>query len=229
MATTVATLAPYVENRVEEVAGAPVFWQQSQEVYTAIVEAVQDLLLLIGRPTQTVTQTVTLLPNTPWQPMPSGIFVITDMYDQNGRTYQFSVYDFDYSQVSWGSGWENDISTAISQWAPVGFSQYLVHPAVNTPQQVTVTGIQATPNQAWPYDGTSTIPFESSMYVALELYATSYLQFKEGNAEFSNGVTLYQQYLELAKRYTQIQDRRDPLIFAPNMGIPTGITPIVKR
>lgn len=583
---TVADLAPYVENRTEELVGAPVFWQQSQEVYTAIVEGVTDLLLLVGRPTQTVTQTVTLLPNTPWQPMPAGIFIITDMYDQNGRTYQYTVYDFDFTQVSWGcyddatevltdrgwrrfqdldrteaiatlsaegkleyqiptayhayeydgdlwqyssasvdllvtpnhnlyiapsserpyrfrleraqdikrkcfnmkkdaewegveqkticvadkvvdmdlwleflgyfisegsccaydfdrasriqhykhttksgehknytyetkarvqtqrvvavaqmkpegvkkighclaklpfkfrrdvrdwrcqskalyaelvdlgrshekhipayvknlsrrqltilykalmlgdgsecegkatyytssarladdfqelllkigmsgdihvtdrigqkrgngvtrylefnvgvrrnkqtprnsrgwmpvmspyigtvhcvtvpnhiiyvrrngkavwcgnSGWENDISDSISQWAPVGFGMFMIHPAVNTPQQVTVTGIQATPNQTWPYDGTSTIPFEDSMFVAIEMYAAAYLQFKEGSAEFANGVKLYQQYLDIAKRYTQIQDRRDPLIFAPNMGVPTGINPTVKR
>jgi hypothetical protein len=222
-------LVPYVEERTEEVVGAPVFWLQQQEYVTAVTEAIQDLLLLIGRPTQTVTQSYTLLPNQVFQPMPPDVFVITDLYDQDGRAYQFTLYDMDFTQASWGSDWENDLSTNINQWFPVGFNMFGVHPAVVAPLQVTVTGIQLTPNEAWPYSGTTTVPFEESMQVALEMYAAGYLQFKEGGSEFSNGVTLYQQYLEIAKRYTQIQDRRDPLIFAPNMGIPTGINPTVKR
>ena len=73
------------------------------------------------------------------------------------------------------------------------------------------------------------MPFEDSIFVALESYAAGYLSFKEGGAEAQNGVTLYTQYLEIARRYSQIQDRRDPLIFAPNMGIPTGVNPTTRR
>ena len=106
-------LVPYVEERTEEVVGAPVFWLQQQEYVTAVAEAIQDLLLLIGRPTQTVTQSYTLLPNQVFQPMPPGVFVITDLYSEDGRVYQLTQYDMDFSQSAWQSDWEDDVGTQI--------------------------------------------------------------------------------------------------------------------
>ena len=226
---TINDLVPYCEQRVEEVVGAPVFWLQQPEVVTAVAEAIQDLLLLVGRPTQTVTQSYTLLPNQVFQPMPAGVFIITDLYDQDGRAYQYTLYDMDFTQASWTSSWEDDLSTNISQWFPVGFNMFGVHPAVSAPLQVTITGIQLTPNEAFPYSGTTTVPFEDSVFVALELYAASYLRLKEAGSEFADGVKLYQQYLEIAKVYTNLQNRVDPLLFSPNMGAPAGVNPTTRR
>jgi len=227
---TVADLAPYVENRLEEPIGAPVFWGQSTEIYSAVVEAVCDLLLLIGRPTQTVNQLVTLLPNKVYQLMPAGMLCITDIVSQNGAVYKMTQYDMDYSQSSWGSDWENDLSDQdFDQWWPVGFGMFGIHPAVSQPLTVGITGIALPTTEAWPFSGNSAIPFEDSMFAALEMYAAGYCRLKEQGNEFYEGVKLYQAYLEVAKRYTQIQDRRDDMIFSQGLGLQQNINPNKKR
>lgn len=226
----VADLAPYVENRIEEPIGAPVFWEQNTEVYSAIVEAICELLLLVGRPTQTVNLQITILPNKVYQAMPTGMLCITNMYSQQGEVYKMTQYDMDFTQASWGSDWENDITDQqINQWWPIGFTMYGVHPAVSMPLTVGITGIALPTTEAWPFSGASSVPFEDSMFVALEQYAAGYCRLKEQGNEFYEGVRLYQAFLEIAKRYTQIQDRRDEMIFTQGLGLQQNINPNKKR
>jgi hypothetical protein len=230
MATTpISTLAQDALLRVEEfVPTAPVFWTNA-EAYGAVVEAINDLILLVGRPTQYVTQIVNLVPNTPWQVMPAGVFCITDIVGMGTQVYKLTQFDMDFLQTSWGSGWENDVGSTIQQWWPLGFNLFGVHPCVDTSQSVTVTGIRVATTDAWPYTGSELVPFEDSMFIALEEYAAHYLRFKEGGNEFFDSLALYKSYLAQAQRYTQIQDRRDPYIFDQNVGAPGKVSPTSAR
>ena len=229
MATTpISVLATDALLRCEEPTSPPVFWTTA-EANSAVIEAINDLILLIGRPTQYVTQIVTLQPNTPWQTMPAGVFCITDIVGLNGQVYKLTQFDMDFTQASWGSGWENDVGPAIQQWWPLGFNLFGVHPCVSAAQQVTVTAIAPATSDAWPYTGNELVPFEDSLFIALESYGAHVLRFKEGGNEFFDSLSLYKDYLAIAKRYTAIQDRRDPYIFDTNVGVPGKVAPTTAR
>jgi hypothetical protein len=228
--TPISTLSLGVLARLEEnfPPGGPIFWDLSTEVYSALVEAMNDLLLLVGRPTQAVQQVITLTPNTVWQKTPKGIFLITDLYGNN-QIRQANLASMDYVQASWLGDWEQDVADSPLRWGAVGFNFFFVHPAPSTAIQLTLTGIQYPALDNWPYTGGELSPFHHEFQLALELYAASYCRLKETGAEAQEGITLYAQYLELAKRLTQLEDLRDPVIFSKALGAPTQVEVTTKR
>jgi hypothetical protein len=225
---TISDIAPQVIARLEET-NPPVFWQLNTEIYSGIVEGINDLLLLVGRPTNTVNLPVTLLPNTIWQPMPPGMFCITDIQGPGSAAWKMTMFDMDYTQSSWQSSWENDLSDSFQRWFPVGLTSFGIHPAVSVPQPVTITGIQLVTTEAWPYDGTVVFPFHDEFIAAVEKYAASYCRLKEGGNEFFESLALYQEYLGDAERLTEIEDRRDPYIFGRNLGVQAGVKQTSQR
>ena len=81
MATPISTLADNVQSRLEElpVGGVGQWWSRQFEIYTGLIEACNDLMLLIGRPTQIVNFPFTLTQNSVWQVVPKGWLLITDI------------------------------------------------------------------------------------------------------------------------------------------------------
>jgi hypothetical protein len=227
---TISTLAGYVQSRLEEAVGSPgVFWSLQYEIYTAIAEAQSDLMLLVGRPTQIVNFQISLIPNTVWQTVPKGVFQITDVYSGGSQLYKINLWDLDYTQTNWGSDWEQDVDDAATEWAPIGFNMFVVHPAPSVPQTANITAIQYPQLDQWPYDGTESIVFQDEFFVALELYAAHYCRIKETSGEFQNGLQLLQDYLQLARRMSQIQDIRDPLLFTQGFGGTQNVNPATMR
>src|ERR1039458_463927 len=228
--TTIADMVPQLAARVEETNPfAPIFWGLNTEFYSALVEACSDLLILIGRPTNTVSLPVTLLPNSVWQPMPPGMFCIANVQGPDGDVYKFTQFDMDFSQASWGSDYENDLGDSVKQWWPLGLTAFGIHPSVEVPQPVIVTGIQLVTQESWPYDGTVVSPFHEEVNSILEMYAAHILRLKEGGAEFQQSLALYDAYLAGAKRLTEIEDRRDPVVFSRNLGVQVGVAQTTKR
>ena len=229
MATAISTLADKVQQRLEEDIGAGSWWSRQYELYTALIEAANDLMLLLGRPTQTVNIPFQLTRNTVWQTVTKGLFIITDIQGAGSPLYKVNLWDLDYAQASWGSDWEQDVGDAAKRWAPIGFNMFVIHPAVSTDQSVNITGIAYPTTSTWPYDGTQTVPFESNYFQALEEYAAHYARIKEMGGEHQMGLKLFQSYMAVAKRMTQIQDRRDPLIFSENFGASQRTNPTTQR
>jgi len=229
MATTISTLADSVQNRIEEPVGAGIFWSRPYELYSALIEACNDLMLLVGRPTQTVNVPFTLAPNTVWQTMTKGLFLITDIQGAGPPLDKINLWDLDYAQASWGSDWEQDVADTAKRWAPIGFNLFVIHPAVSVAQTVNITAIQYPTTSAWPYDGTQTICFEDNYFQAIEEYAAHYCRIKEMGGEHQEGLQLLKAYMAVAKRMTQIQDRRDPLIFSENFGAGQRTNPTTQR
>lgn len=230
MATTIATLASNVQSRLEEISGgAGQWWSRKFEIFSALMEAQNDLLLLVGRPTQIVNIPFTLTPNTVWQAIPKGYLAITDIQGAASPLYKINLYDLDYMQTSWGSDWTQDVDAVARRWAPIGFNLFVVHPAVNVAQTVNVSAIQYPTSVVWPYDGTETIQFEDNYFQLLEEYAAFYCRIKEMGGEFEQGMKLFDQYMQGAKRMSQIQDRRDPLIFTSGYGAASRTNPTTKR
>jgi len=220
MSITVQQSAYLVEDRVEEVRGAPVFWSESFEIFTAINEALCEATLLVGRPTQTVTQVMSIAPNTPWQTMPTGVLAITDIQGPASQVWKWTLRDMDFLQSGNGSDWENDVTPGqtIMRWGPLGFTKFFVWPCVPQAQNVTITGIQSPIQTAWPFLGTQTINLHDEFVQAVEKYAAHYLRFKESGIEFQTAISLYDGFLADMKRMTAIEDRRDPYIFTRGVG-----------
>lgn len=230
--STISQLAPQVLARVEEPnPSAPVFWSLTLEVYSALVEALNDLMLLVGRPTQTIQVPLDLQPNSVWQSVPKGVLLITDMWGGGGtKFWRTDLGSMDRVMSSWSAAWENDTDPdGPVRWGPVGLTQFFVHPAPQASQQVLIGGVAYPVTGAWPYDGTQTVPFQLEFFTMLEQYAASYLRLKENGREFEEGVALYNSYLQLAQRMTQIQDSRDALIFSPVAGGVAGVNPAPRR
>ena len=226
----ISTLADHVQERLEETVGSPgTFWLRQAEVYTALIEACNDLLILVGRPSLTVNLPFTLQPNSVWQTLPSGLFLITDVIGPSSTLWKMSLYEMDYVQSSWGPDWENDTTDTPKRWFPIGLSRFGVHPACTTPTQILLTGIAYPTTNPWPYNGAETAPYHHEFFEALEQYAAHYCRIKETGAEMDESLSLYQGYLSLAERMTQIEDRRDPLIFSKAVGGLTGVVNIQKR
>ena len=231
---TISDLIPQVQSRLEEFAG-PVgdgeWWSIRFELRTALIEAMNDLLVLIGRPTQAVNQQLTLTPNTPWQSTPVGIIMITDIYGATGQLRCVSLHDLDYVQSSWNPAWEQDIDGPYGpvRWAPIGFNLFVVHPAPSVPTNVTFSGIAYPTTAAYPYTGAEPVIFHDEVFAALEAYAALYARLKEGGQDMQQAMTLYREYLTVAQRLTTIEDRRDPFIFSPSFGAGSGLDSLTKR
>ena len=228
----ISVLADNVQGRLEEPIGFPgTFWWREYEIYSALVEAMNDCLLLVGRPTETVTFPITLAPNTVWQTLPKGLFVLTNLYGPQGEIRRTSLHAMDYVQAAHGPDWENTVGDHPYRWGPVGSNLFFIWPAPSTPIQVTITAIQYPAQFTWPYTDANdiTVPFHHEFFVALEEYAVHYATIKEMGKEFQEGLANYQSYLSLAQRMTQIEDRRDPVLFSKSLGIPYAASPITKR
>jgi hypothetical protein len=231
MATAISTLAVNVQSRLEEFpTGAPgAWWSYQFEILSAIMEAQNDLLLLVGRPTQVVNLPFTLIANTPWQVVPKGLLLITDIQGAQSPLYKINLWDFDYLQTAWGSDWQQDVGPVAYQWAPVGFGMFVVHPAPEAGQTVNITAIQYPTTDVWPYTGAETVQFEDNFFEAIEMYAAHYATIKEMGGEFQNGLKLLDQYMQIAQRMSSIQDRRDPLIFSSGYGSAGRTNPTTMR
>lgn len=225
-------LALNVLERLEEYPppDGPVFWNLQFEVYTAIVEAMNELLLLVGRPTVIVQSPFNLNPNTVWQAVPKGILAITDIYGPQSPLRKKSLFDYDYVQFGSGSDWENDNSIyGPRSWAPIGMGMFAVHPATSAAQQANINAVAYPVAEPWPYSGNETVPFQHEFFEALEMYAAVYCRTKETGAELQNAVPMLVEFYQIAQRMTEIQDRRDSLIFSKSFGVPVGPNPIQKR
>jgi len=228
--TPISVLAENTQSRLEEVPGSSGAWWSAQfEIYSAIMEAQNDLLLLVGRPTQTVNIPFTLVPNSVWQVVPKGLLLITDIQGFSSPLYKINLWDIDYLMTSWGPDWTQDVDNAAYRWAPIGFNLFAIHPAVATAQTVNITAITYPTTDVWPYTGAETVQFESNYFQLIEEYASFYCRVKEMGGEFQEGMKLFDQYLLGAKRMSAIQDLRDPLIFSSGYGASQRVSPTTMR
>lgn len=228
MATsTIAAMSVQVNDRLQDPTN--VFWLQRFEVFAGLAEAISEMLLIIGRPTQVFNSSVTLQPNTCFQPMPAGLLAITNL-QLNGRAlWKTTLRSLDFLQSSWGSNWQSDRAANPARWAPLGLNMFIVHPAPIQPISVNVSGVAYPFVDTWPPTGAETSCFEKNIDQALEMYAAAYARVKECGQDFQEGQLLYRRFLEIGKRYSKIQDRRDDLMFTQAFGAPTAPSVVSKR
>jgi hypothetical protein len=228
MATsTLAALAPQVSERLQD--DSNVFWSLDYEVYGGLAEGISELLLLVGRPTNVVTTPFSPAVNSVWNTVPSPILFITDVLVAGAQLKKTSLRSLDVTLASWGPNWESDRASLPKRWAPVGVGMFVLHPAPLTPITIELSGIEIPFTDPWPPTGAETSPFQTEFDQALQIFAAHYARIKEGGAEFSEGVKLYTQFLEIGQRMTTIQDRRDALVFTRSFGTPTAPSHVSSR
>lgn len=221
MSGTVDQSAQIVMERLEELnSAAPIFWGLSLEGYTAIVEALCEATLLVGRPTQIVNVPYSITPNQWWQPIPTSILAITDIQGPGSQIWKWTLRDMDYVQAGSGSDWQNDITSGqtFSRWFSLGFTMFGIWPSVPHAQTVTLTGIANPVASTWPYNGSQTINIHDEFFQAIEKYAAHYCRLKESGDEFKASMELYQGFMDDMQRMTAIENRRDPYIFTRGVG-----------
>ena len=127
------------------------------------------------------------------------------------------------------SAWESDRAAQPARWAPIGLTQYVVHPAPLEPIQVQITGIAYPFTGGWPPSGTVASCFHKEIDQALQLYAAAYARFKEIGDDALVGFSLYQSFLEIGQRLSAIEDRKDSLIWTRSMGVSTAPSQVSHR
>lgn len=224
---TFAELAQQVQDRLQD--PTSIYWRLNYEIYSAIAEAVNELMLIVGRPMLQYNQQITLQPNSVWQEMPTNMLAITQMTVGGGRVGKTTLRSMDYLQTSWTSAWESDRGPQPKRWGSLGMKYFFVHPAPVLPIQVQVAGVSYPVTKAWPYDGTETSPFHKEVDDAIEAYATFYCRYKDLGSDWAEGKILYEKFLVVAQRLSEIEDRRDDLVWTRALGTPTAPSWVAKR
>jgi len=227
LTSTVADLSQQALDRVQDPTG--IFWSRQNEAFSAVVEAISELMLMIGRPMIQNSLTVQLLPNTVWQPMPPGMLSIAQIRCAGSQMWKTSLHALDYLQASWSSAWESDRAAQPNRWAPLVLTTFIVHPAPVQPITVVMAGITYPVIATWPYSGAQTSPWHKEIDDALEMYAASYLRIKDMGDDMMEGQALYRQFQQIGQRLSMIEDRRDSLVWSRTMGSPTAPSQVSKR
>lgn len=227
LTSTLAEMAPAVSERLQDPTN--VFWNLSYEVYAGLAEGISELLLIIGRPTVIFNAPITLTANTCFQPMPPGLLCVTNLRSTISVLGKTTMRNLDYLCSSWSPSWQSERGPYPKRWAPLGLSQFIVHPAPIYPVVVNVTGIAYPFTDTWPPNGTDTSVFQKEFDQALQLYAASYCRVKEIGQDFQEGLALYQQFLEIGQRLSMIEDRRDSLAWTRAFGAPTTPSQVSRR
>ena len=136
---SVATLGANVADRLQD--PTAIFWNQRNEIFAGVEEAINDLMLLIGRPTIQYQTLVTLEADTVWQPMPANMLAITNIRSSNYSLWKTTLHAMDVVQASWGPDWQEDRAEVCQRWFPLGLTYFGVHPGPKTPIQVVVAGV----------------------------------------------------------------------------------------
>lgn len=224
---TLSQLAPQVSERLQDPEN--IFWNLNFEIFGGLAEAISELMLIIGRPTQIFNTQIQLQPNTPWQQMPESCLAITNIRTNVSVLQKTTLHSLDYLCTSWGSNWESDRGPLVKRWAPLGLNYFIVHPAPLQPVYVNIAAITYPFTDTWPPDGTESSPFQVEFDQALQLAAAAYCRVKETGNDAAEGQALYQQFLEIGQRMSVIQDRRDSLIWTKSFGAPTAPSQVSHR
>lgn len=225
---TLSQLADEVQDRLEESPrGAGIFWDRTTELYPFLVEAQNEMCLITGDPELKLNQLVTLQPNTTWQAMPAGIFVILRIQAPNGLPIK---KEFLVTLDRFQPGWEKDTGDTPLNWIPLGLNQFGVYPKLTAAVNVAVSGIQIPVNVARPYTGSETVPFGDEFKEAFIDYAAHVAAFKEAGGEFRASMALYQRFLDKGMEMSKYAWRKDALRFVLGpAGAGAQVTDVVKR
>lgn len=218
-------LLPDVLGRIEENSPSdaqlpgPTFWNLTGEVYQQMCDAMFEAALITGV-VQVSSLAVTLAADTTYFSLqyganaPKGILApirLRAPYPIRKATLK----GLDNMVPTWQQATPG---SQLIAWFPLGVSQFGVYPQLSAEAQVVMDFISSPVNEARPYTGNETIPFQVEFNDFLSQYAAAMLRSKEGGAEAEEADTVYKDYLAKMKQLSAFQGRLDSLVFTGAFG-----------
>jgi hypothetical protein len=220
-----STLLPDVLGRVEEnlptapQLPGPTFWNLTGEVYPQMVDAMFEAALITGV-VQLSSKQVTLAADTTYFSMQYGTNVPKGILGALRMRAPYSIRKTTLNGLdSMIPNWQQaDPGSQIRSWFPLGVSMFGIFPQLAAEANVVMDFIVSPVNEARPYSGAETIPFQTEFIDFLNQYAAAMLRAKEGGAEAEEAETVYKQYLGKMKQLSAFQGRLDSLVFSGAYG-----------
>jgi hypothetical protein len=218
---TTNTIAAAVQSRLEEPAGAGIFWSYQNEILPAVVEAMNEASLLTGVVQIVQTAPITVPINTTYLPLPINALALLRV---QAPVYLRKTNIFTLDNLN--RTWQTEKGPQLKSWFPLGVTNWGVYPQLTAEQQVIVTYLAYPVNAGPPYTGNETVPFQSEFDESLEQYASHILRLKEAGADFEASQTLYQEFLKTMLTLNAFESRHDSLTFTRGAGASVRINPV---
>lgn len=220
-----STLLPDILGRVEENLPSaaqlpgPTFWSLTGEVYPQMVDAMFEAALITGV-VQLSSQQVTLTAGTTYFSLQYGTNVPKGILAALRMRAPYSIRKttldgLDRMIPNWQQATPGN---QIRSWFPLGVSMFGIFPQLAAEANVVMDFIVSPVNEARPYSGNESIPFQTEFIDFLNQYAAAMLRTKEGGAEAEEAETVYKQYLGKMKQLSAFQVRLDNLVFTGAYG-----------
>lgn len=191
----------------------PTFWDLVGEVYPQMVYGMFESALISGV-VQASAQQFTITANTTYFTNPKGYIAALRMKAPY-TIRKTSLLALDQMTPNWQQA---DPGKQIVSWFPLGTSGFGIYPQLDADAKVVMDWIESPVNQARPYTGAETVPYQEEFTDLISMYAAAGLRSKEGGQEAEEAAVVFQEYLSRVKALSAFQGRLDNLVFTAAFG-----------
>lgn len=221
---TIAQLAADLQSQLEEPVGPGIFWSLTNEIFPALVEAMNESTVITGEPQfRAATALYTIPTSTVFTPLPLPADAVALLRVEGPGSlamHKYTIWDLDRQLP----GWEIATGPTPHAWIPFGLGQFGIHPNLTVPAEVILSYVQMPVPSAPPWDGTQVVPFQTEYLDGFKDAAQHYLQFKEGDPEFTQSFGAYNRFLASCERMSNFAWRKNSLRFTRSGGASSAIT-----
>jgi hypothetical protein len=224
---TISDLETDIQNQLEEAADdVGIFWSVANEIRPALVEAMNESTLITGDPQFRAASNLFTIPVTEvFTPLvlPADCVALLRVEGTGSTPFQkYSLWDLDRSLP----GWELTTGPIPRAWFPFGLGQFGIYPNLTEPAEVVLSYVQMPVSTPPPWDGTQVVPFQPEYYDGMKDAAQHYLQFKEGDPEFTQSFGPYNRFLASSEEMSHFAWRKNSLRFTRSGGASSAINPV---
>jgi hypothetical protein len=223
--STIAQLEDDLQSQLDEAQdGVGIFWSVPNELRPALVEAMNEATVITGDPQfRAATSLFNIPTSTIFTPLalPNDAVALLRVEGPGSLAlHKYTVWDLDRHFP----GWEVATGPTPLAWIPFGLGQFGIYPNLTAPAQVIISYVQMPVTTAPPWDGTQVIPFQAEYLDGFKDAAQHYLQFKEGDPEFTQSFGPYNRFLASCERMSNFAWRKNSLRFTRSGGASSAIT-----
>jgi hypothetical protein len=231
--STISNLEVLVLDRLEESRTNPIFWSVPSEIRVFLVEAMNEAALLTGEPEIRYTTNQAAAGGPLVLPAGQNVVQLNQnvplfgmmRLESSGTVKKTTVWDMD----RFLPGWENDTGDLPDFWFPIGLTLFGIHPQLNAPVNVIVSGIAEPITSPRPYTGAESVDYQEEYRDALVDYAAHIAGLKEGTKEFMDSIKVYDRFISRMQELSKFATRKGSLRFSRTMGVQGSTTPVEQR
>lgn len=228
--SVISDLEGLVLDRLEENRASPIFWDVRREIRVFLVEAMNEAALISGEPEirfANSPSTPLILPANQTVIDFTGSIPIFGMMrlESSGQVKKTTVWDLD----RFLPGWESDVGNLPDYWFPIGLTQFGIHPQLNDPVSVIVSGISQPVPTPRPYAGTENVDYQEEFRDAFVDYAEHIAGLKEGTKEFVDSIKVYDRFIAKMQELSKFASRKEVLRFSRTFGARGSTSPVQVR